>query len=151
VCRTGPTHSAERPWHDVVESEWREYLPPDGRDPQWPAYCRCGYQFGRDDWRFVVPERLYRSGSYLPLVVLRDAPVGAIWEADPPIYASDEGSSLVIQTPAGEWWVDGPCRDGPGWTRTGTVADLTIQPGCRLHTWHGYVMAGRLYTWEPGA
>lgn len=115
-------------------------------DRRWPKACPCGYVFrpndGHQEWR----TRLYRRGDNGELTTLRDAPVGAIYDSgsfrDVPGYQRNgDGMSLVLKTPAGEWMIDGPANNGPGWTRTGTPPDIVVTPsigiGGRMHGWLG--------------
>jgi hypothetical protein len=151
------THNAQLPWREVRTVETVEYAAPDPKYPLWPSYCRCGVQFRSTDLRLVVPERLYRWGSEGELTTLREAPVGACWDATwmPQIerlnvlWRGPDARCLVIQTPAGEWWVDGPSQQVPhgrGWSRTGVTATMTCTPGVVFPTWSGYVQDGVLYT-----
>lgn len=86
-------------------------------DPRWPSRCACGYEFTADDSWQVNFDGLYeahggaRDGE---LWTLRDAPVGAMWDAS--LYRSDgetegpwigpDGLCLVVKTPGGDWLVD---------------------------------------------
>jgi hypothetical protein len=122
--------------HDLPTDEEKQ-------DPRWPAACGCGYAFRPEDaWQ------LNRTGLYLrvgtdQLHTISDAPAGAMYDAW--WYGDNrkgpDGKSLVLKTPEGDWWIDGPANNGPGWTRTGTPPLITCTPSIgignpqRLHGW----------------
>jgi hypothetical protein len=84
-------------------------------DARWPTGCACGYVFSETDaWQANV-EHLYRRASDGALFTLKDAPVGAMWDAawyrgedgrggEP--WTGPDGLSLVVKTPGGDWLVD---------------------------------------------
>lgn len=157
-----PIHNTQVPWREQQTMDWIEYGMPDAGDPLWPAYCRCGFQFRKTDLHLVVPERLYRI-SPEELVTLREAPVGACWYApwmhsgatEPDVlWSGPDQRCMVVQTPAGEWWLDGPSRqvpDGRGWIRTGDSIDTTTcTPSVRIGVWSGYLHGGVLHDGEIG-
>jgi hypothetical protein len=78
-------------------------------DPRWPKRCVCGYRFkATDEWQ-TNGELLYRGAPDGKLYTLRDAPVGAAWDAswmtEP--WQGPDGIALVVKTPGGDWTVDG--------------------------------------------
>lgn len=114
-------------------------------DPRWPTSCPCGYVFtstdGRQEWR----TRLYRRSDNDELTTISKAPVGALYDSGTfrgvPGYDRNGPGSLVCKTPAGEWLIDGPANNGPGWTRVGEPPDIVVTPsigiGNRMHGWLG--------------
>lgn len=98
---------------------WIDELPDDTRrvrsdmvsrdDPRWPAECKaCGEPFQVDDeWQVNAPE-LYFGAPDGKLYTLRDAPVGAMYDAH---WMGDwargpDGIALTVVTPGGVWMVD---------------------------------------------
>jgi hypothetical protein len=74
--------------------------------------CDCGDAECRER---TVEEPLYRRSDSGELTTLRDAPVGAMWDATwfnhDPAYTGADGICLVVRTPGGTWMVDsGPTR-----------------------------------------
>jgi hypothetical protein len=115
-------------------------------DPRWPATCACGYVFKTEDRFQENRSRLYKRSDNGELVALGNAPVGALYDSgtfkDIGGYnRNGDGMSLVCKTPAGEWLMDGPASNGPGWTRTGTPPDIDVTPSIgigspmRMHGW----------------
>jgi hypothetical protein len=79
---------------------------------QWPVICSCGYAFTDQDTRQLFAERIYKRMDTGELITLRDAPVGAMWDAwwydRRDGYTGPDGLSLVVRTPDGyEWVIDG--------------------------------------------
>lgn len=58
----------------------------------------------------IAHEVLYRRSDTGELVTIRDAPIGAMWDAtwydDDPAYTGPDGITLVVRTPGGTWCVD---------------------------------------------
>jgi hypothetical protein len=117
-------------------------------DPRWPDACPCGYRFADEDVRQEWHTRLYQRGDTGELVTLSSAPVGALYDSgrfsDVPGYQRNgAGVCLICKTPAGEWLIDGPATNGPGWTRSGTPPDIVVLPSIgigdpqRMHGWLG--------------
>jgi hypothetical protein len=114
-------------------------------DPRWPTTCACGYVFRPEDAKQESHTRLYQRGDNGELVTIGDAPVGALYDwrvlnGDDSYHRNGE-MSLVCKTPAGEWMIDGPASNGPGWQRTGTPPDINVTPSIgigspqRMHGW----------------
>lgn len=126
---------------------------PEKDDIRWPLYCPCGYRFTDEDPFQVFTERLYGLPDGRECV-LRDAPVGAMWNAwwykDVPAWVGSDGLSLVVMTPGGDWHVDGPSKSGGKWTRTGTVPNITAVPSIHIQArdgttrYHGFLRNGEL-------
>lgn len=128
-------------------------------DPRWPKKCElCDYVFTDDDqWQFNS-NRLFRDPRDGKLYRLREAPPGAMWFADwMPFRAGPDGHTLIVQTPGGEWNVDGPCTNcaKPGekhhcWEREGVPPKVTVKPGCgktcsiKCGNYHGHLVNGQL-------
>lgn len=118
-------------------------------DPRWPKACECGYVFADFDRWQLFRESLYRRPETDELVVLREAPVGAMWNAtwfvDRGHFVGPDGRSLVVMTPGGEWNIDGPSNNGPGWTRSGEPPNVTASPSILIGTrYHGWLRNGWL-------
>lgn len=122
-------------------------------DPHWPRACSCGYQFVDDDEWQCNPDTLYRRSDNGELVTLARAPVGAMWNAEwmGESWKGPDGIHLCVRTPGGEWSVDGPSYQGGkiqnerGWTRTGTIPDVTANPSILIPgKYHGFLRAGWL-------
>jgi hypothetical protein len=115
-------------------------------DPRWPARCSCGYAFTPEDKYQECHTRLYRRSDTGELVTISNAPVGALYDSgtfkDVDGYQRNgDRMSLMCKTPAGEWMIDGPASNGPGWTRTGTPPNIDVTPSIgignpqRMHGW----------------
>ena len=111
-------------------------------DARWPHACACGYVFVPDDKWQHNHETLYLRVGTSDLYTIAKAPAGAMYDAW--WYGNTRGSdgkSLVLKTPEGDWWIDGPATNGPGWTRTGVPPRITCTPSIgigspqRLHGW----------------
>jgi len=122
-------------------------------DPRWPRSCSCGYAFADDDEWQCNPDALFRRGDTGELVTLHAAPAGAMWDADwmGEHHKGPDWIHLCVRTPGGEWSVDGPSyQDGKvqherGWTRTGTVPDVTANPTIHIPgKYHGFLRGGWL-------
>lgn len=145
-------------------------------DPRWPVACACAFVFFPDDPWQVFHDAVYRRADTGEFTTLRDAPPGAMWNAewlaDVANYRNADGLSLVVKVPGGhDWHVDGIASNcGPGhaggrpagkfcWQRSGTVPNITVArgscptAGCGVGGgsigapgWHGYLTAGELVT-----
>jgi hypothetical protein len=141
-------------------------------DARWPIACACSYAFTPEDqWQYKVT-RLYRRSDTGELLTLRDAPVGAMWNADwmlegvPPEsnrWRGPDGHCLVVRTPGGDWTVDGRASNCtmPGddthkcWVRHGVPPLVTVSkqggPTCAAGagsilsgSYHGFLRDGQL-------
>lgn len=117
-------------------------------DERWPKACRCGRPFVDDDQWQRNEVQLWKRGDNGELVTLSDAPAGAMWNATwyldhPGMTRNNPKESIVVKTPAGEWLIDGPASNGPGWTRRGVPPLLEVTPSIgigspqRFHGWLG--------------
>jgi hypothetical protein len=81
---------------------------------------------------------------------LREAPVGAMWDAswNPAEWKGEDGISLMVKTPGGEWFVDGRASNctAPGdWTEEGPDGGIFCKrPTHRCWVRHGDPRAGRI-------
>jgi hypothetical protein len=152
-------HDASLPLFDV--REWKEETT-DGfvyqrEGPQhaadvsaehaWPTHCQCGYEFAPEDNHQVFSESLYARSDTGDLVTIRNAGPGAIYDAEwlrgREQYSGPDGKCLIAICPDGcEWMIDGPASNGPGWTRTGTVPNLTVHPSIQTGKYHGWLKDG---------
>lgn len=117
-------------------------------DPRWPKKCDCGYEFAPTDNWYISTFTLYRRVDTNELYTLHDAPAGAMYDA----YwygekKGPDGKNVILKTPEGEWWIDGPANNGPGWTRVGEVPRITCTPSIGIGTpyrMHGWLRNGVL-------
>lgn len=123
-------------------------------DKQWPNVCSCGYAFRPDDEWQVNLEPYYRAadGQHWPM---RELPIGAMLNALWMLsrWVGPDGLSLQVKLPPGgphDWWnIDGPSYNngvqGPGWTRTGIVPNITVNPSIDYPGhYHGWLQNGAL-------
>jgi hypothetical protein len=126
----------------------------DHSDYRWPTKCSCGYEFVETDhWQFN-PEKLFKRLDTGELVTEREAPDGAMkhasWlEGFKKYNVGPDGIILYVKTPDGWWCVDGPTYnngvEGPnGWTRTGTIPNVTANPSILMSNYHGWLRDGYL-------
>lgn len=128
-------------------------------DARWPAVCAaCGYVFRPEDPWQVNHHTIYRRADSGELLTLEEAPAGAMWNAwwmverrtkrGPGTWVGDDGISLHVRTPGGDWCVDAPPAGGNGgWTRSGTPPDVTASPSIVIgqpERYHGFLRAGWL-------
>jgi hypothetical protein len=127
-------------------------------DPRWPAQCACGYAFVDGDYRCCDQEQLYtlpdggECNTHRRLTARSDprtAPPGAMWVADyvPPgdDWSGPDGLCLMLRLPDGtDWMIDGPARNGGGWTRTGEPPHITARPSIASPGYHGWLDNGIL-------
>jgi hypothetical protein len=144
-----PAELDERGYLDCTK-EW----PHD--DSRWPTHCECGYAFQPDD-RWQLNADLYYRAPDGSRFTLREAPIGAIWDAwwfrgsrelKPERVkgrCGPDGRSLVVMLPNRiEWFIDGPSTNGDGWTRTGAVPKITVAPSILARDYHGFLNNGVL-------
>jgi hypothetical protein len=117
-------------------------------DPRWPTLCACGYIFDPVDYWSVSHQQLYLRPETGNVYTLIDAPEGAMWYADWSPHRGPDGHSLVLKTPAGEWQIDAPGKDGGRWTRSGTPPLVTVTPPLKLKTYTATLHGGLLIPWE---
>lgn len=110
------------PSAEAVSSSVPSTVAPFLADPRWPERCACGYVFtAADEWQ-IFCDALFRRTDTGEECTLRDAPAGAMWNAewmDWPAYQGPDGRCLVVRLPNGhDWMIDGvasncdaPCQD----------------------------------------
>ena len=128
----------ESPWNGTAD----DTVPHD--DPRWPQQCACGYVFiPEDNWQSRL-ERLWEhpgTGERFPLQH-GEMPVGAMFFSD---WHGDGKEHLQVITPGGQWDIDGPANNGPGWTRTGEAPLVTAHPSILIGSkYHGWLRNGVL-------
>jgi hypothetical protein len=106
------TWSDERPAghsHWFRESDDRygiaDFAYPGHDDPRWPSRCECGYEFTAGDAWQEWEDRLYRRADSGALVTLRDAPPGAMWDANWYGRKGPDGRCLAVKCPNGDDWI----------------------------------------------
>ncbi len=135
-------------------------------DGRWPKACAtCGRSFGEDGYYVVDHERIYRRADTGDELILRDAPVGACWDAHWYPRKGPDGRSLMVRVPGNhDWLIDGRAKNCTlkddevhrCWVRHGRPEDgtlhvdkdgLTCAAGAgSLDTgqWHGFLHNGHL-------
>lgn len=138
-------------------------------DPRWPTRCQqCGELLPENALRQVWADVLYSGAPDGELYTLRDAPVGAMWNAwwhlETPAWRGSDGLSLMVKTPGGDWHVDGrasnctlPKDDGHKcWVRHGDPRTEPVTVDKRGRTcaagagsiqagsYHGFLRDGKL-------
>jgi hypothetical protein len=159
----GLGHDGRTPWPEVdavwgesggrrVMSYETEDAPPrDG--PRWPTTCDgCGQPLWEGSEYQVFGERIYVRRDTGEEMTLRDAPAGAIWEAEwyeDAGWVGQDGKCYVAKLPGGgDWIIDGPSSSGGRWTRAGEAPDFTVTPSIGRQDksggwlYHGFLTAG---------
>lgn len=119
-------------------------------DPRWPTEClACGYRFTPEDEYQVSIHRYFRRSDNGDMALLSRPPIGAMWWADWLIGTgmaknSPDGRVLIVQTPGGQWCVDGDSTNGPGWSRIGEPPHVTVKPSILFDGYHGWLTDGWL-------
>jgi hypothetical protein len=95
---------------------------------------------------------------------VRDAPVGAMWDAywfrgekhesGLAYDRNPDGLVLVVMTPGGTWMIDGPSfvnrNESGNWSRTGIAPNITVTPSIHIPgKYHGRLIAGELVECLP--
>lgn len=126
-------------------------------DPRWPKACAgCGRPFGEKDEFQLHGKQIYVRPDTGERFTLRDAPVGACWDAwwvhhrnrheekpAPGVGASigDDGLSLVVR-----------CPDGHDWMIDSRASNCTLPKDDTHHCWvrHGKPEDGTLHVDKSG-
>ena len=83
-------------------------------DTRWPTACKCGYKFkNKDTWQ-LFSQLIYKRHDTGEEMILKEAPVGACWNADwrakgktyPSFGIGEDGRCLYIKTLGGDWCPD---------------------------------------------
>jgi hypothetical protein len=134
----------------------------------WPTRCVCGYQFlESDEWQTFVTS-IFRRIDNGQEMTLRDAPVGAMWDAfwfhDHAPWCGSDGKALMCKLPGNhDWHIDGPSTNCPWkdshpthkcWVRHGVPPMLTVDKSgdtcpvgagsIAIPGWHGFLRNGEL-------
>ncbi len=138
----------------MVDAWGASLLPSDElkQDPRWPVRCLCGYPFQPSDRWVHRYTRLFKKVDEDHLLLLAQAPAGAMWFADwyPDAWKGPDGRTLVVRTPGGDWIIDGPSWNNgvethpKPWTRAGRPPIITVIPSINQPTYHGWLRCGVL-------
>lgn len=120
----------------------------DHADSRWPSLCDCGYIFEPVDYWAVHHQQLFVRPDTGFVSSLADAPAGAVWSVEPATYPGPDGKSIAVKTPAGDWFLDHPAKDGTRWTRRGEPPRLDVSPACKLGNYIATLHGGLLIPWE---
>lgn len=136
------THPDRETWEVVAPPQ------PPKTDPRWPTHCACGYVFhDEDEWQ-LSSHRLYERQDTHEHLTLHEVQPGMLWDAPWLLdmgWAGPDGRSLVLALPdGGQWTIDGPSSNGPGWTRTGEPPHITTRPSILSTRYHGWLTDGVL-------
>jgi len=134
--------------------------------PLWPTHCACGYEFKPEDEWQLFSQHLYRRADTGEEMTLRDAPEGAMWNADwypkDSAWRGDDGRAIICKVPKNHnWHVDGPASNctRPNephhcWVRHGEPPNLTVDKNgntcaagagsIQTKDWHGFLRNGEL-------
>ncbi len=119
-------------------------------DPRWPTHCLCGYEFQKNDEWQIFTELIYSRADGEKMTI-REAPVGAMWDATwfkgVQNYGGPDGLCLVVKTLGGEWVIDGPASGGGNWVRTGAPPKITVRPSIGIGSpfqYHAFLTDGAL-------
>jgi hypothetical protein len=108
---------------------------PAADDPIWPTACRCGYEFKDTDRRMLLTNELYKRQDTGELLILRDAPPGAMWNSWWIDNDNPDGQYLTVKLPTGhEWDIDGQANNCTNredtvhrcWIRHGIAPNITV-------------------------
>lgn len=137
--------------------ESRKGGPPAGyeNDPRWPTCCSCGYVFQPEDPWQLFRSSIYRREDTGEEWTQMNLPAGAMYDAhwlkrvESWKTTGPDGLALHVVCPPGNnwgdhWHVDGPANNGPGWTRTGTVPNISAMPSIQTPRYHGHLRNGVL-------
>jgi len=139
-------------------------------DERWPKKCdRCDYLFTENDHYQVFLDRIYARKDTGEEMTLRDAPPGAMWDANwlhdliPGMgWTGPDGRSLVAVCPGGhQWHIDGRCSNCTRphephqcWIRHGEPPNITVDKNgntcaagagsIQTPNWHGFLRDGYL-------
>lgn len=152
-------HDASVPFDVISASELPNYMldgKPGKGDPRWATKCQhCDYAFTHEDAFQLFTEHLYRRADTGALTTLRDAPAGAIWNAEwlagQPQSTGPDGRSLQVKLPNGRHWsidsIASNCdqKDRPHkcWVRHGEPPVITVDKrGDTCNAGAGSIWAG---------
>ena len=139
-------------------------------DHRWPKQCECGYVFQDTDHWQVFKESLWKRPDTGEVFILKDAPAGAMWNAwwisdgaaPGSFCVGEDGISLYVKTPGGDWLVDGRASNctmkedniHKCWVRHGTAPNITVAKSgntcaagagsIQCGSYHGFLRGGYL-------
>lgn len=172
VVEPGPITLTERDengrrYHESPSPRAPEFC----HDRRWLeiAHCECGYTFTNVDAFQVLTRAIYRRFDTGEEITLKDAPVGAMWDAwwMGDSWRGEDGLCVVCVLPGGhQWTIDGRASNctRPGephhcWVRHGTPPHERVNVDKNGNTcaagggsiwvhkpveWHGFLRDGRL-------
>lgn len=166
VC---PLHPGDYSYHDATvfydDVEEEKDDPIDKELLLFPTACACGYEFTDEDEKQIFKESLWNRDDGGPRTSLREAPVGAMWDATwlhYPGMQGPDGMALVVVTPGGHWHIDSRCANctlpndnvHKCWVRHGTPPNIHVDKNgvtCSAGggsilagKWHGFLRNGEL-------
>ena len=138
-------------------------------DPRWPTKCEhCDHQFTEDDHWQILERRIYRRhDDNSVLMLLENAPPGAIWNAEwladrergdeSRMWIGPDDRALMCKCPDGhDWHIDGQASNctmpddhvHKCWVRTGRPEDGTLhvskgKPGESCAAGAGSIQTGK--------
>ncbi len=169
-------HNGER-FLDIVIEDTATVRQSTDLSLDWPVKCDyCEYQFTDQDERQIFTDHLYEGVNAEGIkltTTLRDAPVGAMWNADwmPASWKGADGQSIVVVVPEQhDWCIDAVAsncdkRDDQEhrcWIRHGIPPHITVDKlagtpdasarttcnagagSIQTKTWHGMLQQGML-------
>lgn len=134
-------------------------------DPRWPVACEaCGYIFREEDEWQCGTKTVYRRDDTHELMLLEEAPAGAIWEAPwlADAWHGEDGKCYFCRTPGGDWCIDSKSsncglptdREHKCWVRHGIAPNFTVDKNGRtcvagggsiaIGSFHGFLRGGYL-------
>jgi hypothetical protein len=157
----GPAEYYERSGHKAI----RCIDEPD--DPplvSYPTTCNCGFLFSQHAQRHVYHRQLFQRKDTNEKMTVEDAPAGAMWNAwfYGKYWQGEDGMSLMVKTPGGEWCVDGHASNCTKpddevhkcWCRHGIPPEITVDKvgntcnagagSIAQKTYHGFLRNGYL-------
>jgi hypothetical protein len=122
---------------------------PPHEDPRWPILCdQCGVVFPDSAQWQVFQESIFRRADNGQDTTLRDAPPGAMYDAEwYPMKGPDGRCLCVCLPPEGGldyWCIDDVAVGGGKWTREGVPPHVTARPSILTPRYHGFLTNGVL-------
>lgn len=131
----------------------------DHADPRWPTKCEyCDYLFQDNDPWQITTDDIYRRTDNDTALSLRDAPEGAMYDAEwlPEAFGvGEDGRRLHVVCPGGfTWHIDGRASNctlpddkvHKCWVRHGVVPNITVdKDGVTCSAGGGSIIAGKYH------
>lgn len=163
-----PFDEVQHPARTIISLDDKAGAPPKD-DPRWPTHCEyCHQPLPENTTYQVFVERIYRRTDTGELMLLRDAPPGAMWDAwwYGECSKGPDGRSIIVKCPPDgwEWLIDGPASNCTMkgdtvhrcWVRHGEPPNLTVDKNgvtcaagagsIQTPKWHGFLRNGELVT-----